>query len=135
MTTDRRRILPAHRVAPFPMADAQEAWLIRATPQILSHRAMECGASAVAELVKMNGGLVPEELVRRSGPPMREVGPVLAQVDLSPWPLATHVGAVVGELYGTGDPERAFAFGLDRILDGLEALIARKGAGAPARQD
>lgn len=64
----------------------------------------------------------------------REVGPVLAQVDLSPWPLATHVGAVVGELYGTGDPERAFAFGLDRILDGLEVLIARRGGVEPARQ-
>jgi hypothetical protein len=65
----------------------------------------------------------------------REVGPVLAQVDLTPWPFATHVGAVVGELYGTGDPERAFAFGLDRILDGLDTLIARRGGFEPRRQD
>lgn len=110
MTTDRRRILPAHRVAPFPMADAQEAWLIRATPQILSHRAMECGASAVAELVKMNGGLVPEELVRRSGPPMREVGPVLRGI------------ARVGDEL-TGDEARAALRGDQTFMELLESQV------------
>lgn len=78
------------------------------------------------------------QVARDTGPSdedwWREVGPVLAQVDLSPWPLAAHVGAVVGELYGTGDPERAFAFGLDRLLDGLDALIARRGVVGPTRQ-
>ena len=40
-------------------------------------------------------------------------------------------GYSVAILYGLGDPERAFRFGLERLLDGLEALIARK-AGVPA---
>jgi AcrR family transcriptional regulator len=65
----------------------------------------------------------------------REVGPVLAQVDLSPWPLAARVGAVVGELYGTGDPERAFTFGLERLLDGLDALITQRAVVPLRRQE
>jgi AcrR family transcriptional regulator len=65
----------------------------------------------------------------------QEVGPVLAQVDLSPWPLAARVGAVVGELYGTGDPERAFSFGLERLLDGLDVLITQKTVVPPRVQE
>jgi AcrR family transcriptional regulator len=58
------------------------------------------------------------------------VAPFLETIDFSPYPVASRVGPVVGELYGLGDPERAFRFGLERLLDGLEALIARK-AGMP----
>ncbi len=54
------------------------------------------------------------------------VEPFLATLDFSAYPVAQRVGPVVGELYGLGDPDRAFTFGLARILDGLEVLIESK---------
>ena len=56
-----------------------------------------------------------------------KIEPFLATLDYTPYPVVQRVGPVVGELYGLGDPDRAFAFGLARILDGLERLIASKG--------
>jgi AcrR family transcriptional regulator len=55
-------------------------------------------------------------------------GPLLARaMDAERYPLAVRVGAAAGEAQGAAyDPERAFAFGLERVLDGLEALIARR---------
>ncbi|SCG50544.1 transcriptional regulator, TetR family [Micromonospora echinaurantiaca] len=49
------------------------------------------------------------------------------------FPLAARVGAAAGEEYqAAGDPARAFEFGLDRILDGIEVLIRdRPAGGAP----
>ena len=42
------------------------------------------------------------------------------------YPLGGRVGTVAGQEYNAvGDPERAFHFGLDRILDGLERLLER----------
>lgn len=55
------------------------------------------------------------------------VAPFLETLDFSPYPVANRVGPVVGELYGLGDPDRAFNFGLERILDGLALLIEGKG--------
>ena len=54
------------------------------------------------------------------------VAPFLESVDFSPYPVASRVGPVVGELYGLGDPDRAFDFGLERLLDGLDRLVAGK---------
>lgn len=54
------------------------------------------------------------------------IAPFLATLDFSPYPVASRIGPVVGELYGLGDPDRAFAFGLERILGGLELLIEGK---------
>lgn len=54
------------------------------------------------------------------------IAPFLSSVDLSVYPVANRVGPVAGELYGAGDPERAFAFGLERLLDGLGMLIETK---------
>lgn len=54
------------------------------------------------------------------------IAPFLQTVDYTPYPVASRVGPVVGELYGLGDPEMAFAFGLERLLDGIEVLIDRK---------
>ena len=41
--------------------------------------------------------------------------------------VASRVGPIVGETYGLGDPDRAFNFGLERILDGLALMIEDKG--------
>lgn len=59
------------------------------------------------------------------------IEPFVAQIDFSPYPVSSRVGPVVGEEYGFGDPERAFRFGLARMLDGLALLIEPGLAGAP----
>ncbi|WP_332687010.1 TetR/AcrR family transcriptional regulator [Devosia sp.] len=54
------------------------------------------------------------------------IAPFLETIDYTPYPVAARVGPVVGELYGLGDPDRAFNFGLERILEGLAILIEGK---------
>ncbi|BBH68172.1 TetR family transcriptional regulator [Actinoplanes sp. OR16] len=42
------------------------------------------------------------------------------------YPISGRVGTAAGEEYNAvGDPARTFRFGLDRLLDGVEALLAR----------
>jgi AcrR family transcriptional regulator len=52
-------------------------------------------------------------------------GPLLARVmDEERYPLAVRVGAAAGEAQDAAhDPDRAYAFGLERVLDGLAALV------------
>ena len=59
-----------------------------------------------------------------------EVAPLLERlVDPAAYPLASRVGSAVGaELGAAFDPEYAYAFGLERVLDGLGALIERPAA-------
>ncbi|WP_055047129.1 TetR/AcrR family transcriptional regulator [Devosia sp. A16] len=57
------------------------------------------------------------------------IAPFMETIDFSPYPVASRVGAVVGELYGLGNPDLAFDFGLERILDGLQRLIEGKRGG------
>lgn len=49
-------------------------------------------------------------------------------VSLVDWdyPISSRVGPVTGAEYGLGDPWRAYKFGLERFLDGMEIMIARK---------
>ncbi|PZG52251.1 TetR family transcriptional regulator [Spongiactinospora gelatinilytica] len=54
--------------------------------------------------------------------------PILAEV-LQPerYPTATRVGVAAGQEFDAAyDPERSFAYGLDRLLDGVAALIATR---------
>ena len=53
------------------------------------------------------------------------VGPLLTRVlDPVRYPRAVRVGAAAGEAAGSAhDPDRAYAFGLDRLLDGLAPLL------------
>ena len=53
------------------------------------------------------------------------IAPYLETIDFTPYPVSSRVGPVVGELYGLGDPDMAFTFGLDRLLDGFAVLIER----------
>jgi AcrR family transcriptional regulator len=59
-----------------------------------------------------------------------EVAPLLERlVDPAAYPLASRVGTAVGTELGTAfDPEHAYAFGLERVLDGLGALVERRAA-------
>jgi AcrR family transcriptional regulator len=53
-------------------------------------------------------------------------GPLLAEVlDPARYPTAVRVGSVAGAEYGAAhDPARSFRFGLQRILDGIDAFIS-----------
>lgn len=53
-------------------------------------------------------------------------------MDVQRYPLSARVGRVAGEEYGAvSDPARSFAFGVDRILDGLETFLGRRSSGGP----
>lgn len=60
--------------------------------------------------------------------------PLLAKfLDARRFPTAARVGAAAGAAYGAAyDPEHAFEFGLQRILDGIDALV-RTRAPQPGR--
>jgi AcrR family transcriptional regulator len=75
--------------------------------------------AAREKLVKEATGMSDDEWWQR-------VAPFLATLDFSPYPTTARVGPVVGEAHGAHNPEGAFAFGLQRILDGLELFIASK---------
>jgi AcrR family transcriptional regulator len=51
--------------------------------------------------------------------------PLLAElVDVSRFPTATRVGSAAGQAHGSAyDPDHAFEFGLQRVLDGIEVLV------------
>jgi AcrR family transcriptional regulator len=50
--------------------------------------------------------------------------PYVAQVfDAERYPTAARVGPVAGEELGAYDPDRSFAFGLERLLDGIGVLV------------
>lgn len=63
-------------------------------------------------------------------------GELLQQlVDPQRFPLATRVGAAAGAEYGaTTAPERSFEFGLQRLLDGIQAFVLRKQQKQPRRR-
>jgi alkylhydroperoxidase family enzyme len=52
-------------------------------------------------------------------------GPLLAEVlDPARYPTAVRVGSAAGAEYGAAhDPARSFRFGLQRIIDGIDALV------------
>jgi hypothetical protein len=53
-------------------------------------------------------------------------GPLLAEVlNQASYPVAVRVGTAAGAEYGTAhDPARSFRFGLQRIIDGIDAFIS-----------
>lgn len=54
--------------------------------------------------------------------------PLLARVfDATKYPVAARIGAAAGAAHGAAyDPAHAYAFGLQRVLDGLSVLMERK---------
>ncbi len=51
------------------------------------------------------------------------VEPFMRTIDFSPYPTLARVGQTTGETYGAHDPTGHFAFGLERLLDGLALFI------------
>ncbi len=75
--------------------------------------------AAREKMVKAETGMTDEQWWHR-------VAPFLETLDYTPYPVLARVGQTAGETYGAHDPEGAFAFGLERMLDGLAAFIKTK---------
>ncbi len=58
--------------------------------------------------------------------------PILGKLaDFNLYPTASRVGTAAGEAYNSPyDAEEAFEFGLQRVLDGIEALVRTRSAGS-----
>lgn len=73
-----------------------------------------------------------EQVVRRTGITDQQwwefVGPAFSEVfDATRFPLADRVGQAAGQAHQSAqNPEHAFGFGLERIIDGIAAQIARR---------
>lgn len=60
----------------------------------------------------------------------QQAGPIFAQVfDATRFPLADRVGQAAGQAHQAAhDPEHAYRFGLDRLIDGVAVLMTRRSA-------
>jgi AcrR family transcriptional regulator len=80
------------------------------------HGAARTAVGAV--LVAQRTGLTDDQWWERAGPALAKV------FDPATHPTAARVGAAAGEEYqAASDPDRAFTFGLQRLLDGVAALL------------
>jgi AcrR family transcriptional regulator len=71
--------------------------------------------------VERRTGLTDEQWWYRQAPLLERV------LDPARFPLAVRVGTAAGEEHQAAyDPEHAFAFGLQRVLDGIEALVRER---------
>jgi AcrR family transcriptional regulator len=74
-----------------------------------------------ASQVEQSTGMTDEQWWELSGPLLRSF------VEETRFSMASMVGSTAGQAYGGAHaPERAFEFGLDRILDGIEVFLRRK---------
>lgn len=77
----------------------------------------------------VRGAVQADQVAQRSGMTdeqwWEEYAPLLEQVlDPERYPTAAHIGSVSGAEYAAPSaPERAFEFGLQRVLDGIEVLV------------
>lgn len=98
---------------------------------------MDLVVSLVTDYVHgaVRGAIEAARAERRSGQTDQEwweaAAPLLEKVfDPDRYPTATRVGVAAGAAYNSAhDPERSFEFGLQRVLDGIEAHIGRHPAG------
>jgi AcrR family transcriptional regulator len=83
-----------------------------------------------AKLVEQRTGLTDEQWWAAQAPLLEEV------VEPDRFPTASRVGTAASEEYeGLWDPDHAFEFGLQRVLDGIEVLVeARRAGGSRARR-
>jgi AcrR family transcriptional regulator len=85
---------------------------------VLGHAEGAARRAVEASQTEQHSGLTDEQWWEASAP-------LLAKVfDASRFPVAARVGAAAGEAHNAAfDPQHAFEFGLQRILDGIEALV------------
>lgn len=85
---------------------------------VLAHVRAAARVAVEADRTRRRTGLTDEQW-------WQAAAPFLAKVfDPERFPTAARVGAAAGEAHGAAhDGEHAFGFGLERVLDGIEALI------------
>ncbi len=91
---------------------------------VLSHAAGAARTTADADGAREDTGLTSGQWWNRSAPVLHQF--------LTPdrFPLAVRVGVAVAEANdGAHDPDHAFSFGLQRLLDGIEGYLRRRDAG------
>lgn len=77
-------------------------------------------AAADAAELRRSTALTDEQWWRAAGPALQRLA------DPAAYPRATRVGSAAGAAHGAAyDPEHVYAFGLDRLLDGLAAVVGR----------
>jgi AcrR family transcriptional regulator len=82
-----------------------------------------------ATLVEQRTGLTDDEWWAAQAPLLERV------IEPDRFPVASRVGTAASEAYrGLWDPDHTFEFGLERVLDGIEALVeARRAGGSRSR--
>lgn len=96
----------------------------RALTLVLDYVSGAVRGAARERWVKERTGKSDREWRDEARPFLEQVFPAHSQA----YPVAARVGPVVGEAYdGVHDPAGAFAFGLERVLDGLAVLIEQRG--------
>ena len=85
---------------------------------VLGHVRAAARVTVDADLTRRRTGLTDEQWWQAAAPFLAKV------LDPRRFPTAARVGAAAGEAHGAAyDGEHALTFGLDRILDGVEALV------------
>ena len=96
---------------------------------VLGHVQSSARQALEATLIEQRTGLTDDEWWSAQAPLLDRV------IDPDRFPVATRVGTAATEAYrGLWDPDHTFEFGLQRVLDGIEALVgARRAGGSRAR--
>ena len=91
---------------------------------VLGHVQAAARLAVEAARIEQRTGLTDEQW-------WQAAAPFLAKVfDPAKFPTAARVGAAAGEAHGSAySGEHAFTFGLERVLDGVEALVAARRGG------
>ncbi|KAA5834523.1 TetR/AcrR family transcriptional regulator [Saccharopolyspora hirsuta] len=88
---------------------------------VLGHAEAAARRAVEAKQVEQRSGMTDEQWWRAHAPLLGQL------MDPQRYPTASRIGSAAGEAHGSAhDPEHAFEFGLQRILDGVEALIAQR---------
>lgn len=86
---------------------------------VLNYVAGAVRAVVQADQAELGTGMSEEQWWEAYAPLLGEV------LDPARFPTAARVGQAAGEEYGAGDPVRAYRFGLERVLDGVDAHLGR----------
>lgn len=108
-----------HELAAFAGAGLDDADTDAALAHVLGVVRALALAEQDAEATRIGSGLDEQQWWAAAGPVLAEV------VDPAAYPLATRIGTAVGAAQGAAyDPDRAWAFGLERVLAALDGLVA-----------
>ncbi|RZS31251.1 TetR family transcriptional regulator [Herbihabitans rhizosphaerae] len=92
---------------------------------VLAHVEGAARAKLQTEQTERDSGMTLDQWWAASAPVLERV------MDESAFPVASRVGSVTGEKYASAyPPDHGFAFGLERVLDGVAVLVEARSASA-----